>query len=431
MKKFITVALALGLCVAVAMPAAAAVSVSGNVGYEIRYEKRGEDHSTSTASNGNEFKTFEIYPVVEKANIRFDWEAGPATPYIDLQMRKYKTKFGDWTNKADATEDQVYVAFGVDYTNPSGAWGGWWEAKREWNDDRNIAISTNLVTGASNQDMAYDAEIWWQVNPMFKLSFGQFSVTGGGKGVEKTGLYATTDNEYVARAELALPIGKLTMDVIDPKEAGATIGWLTAQEDQTSAGFAAKLDAKLGPISVSPSFYTVNYEYDSNVTNPNTGVDSSFTSWAIAIPIKGQLGPVGLSASYAWGENTFHGYQKFYQTHGLQKVVKALNSAGNMQFYDTDFTGWTINADINAGIGKLSVGYGYEEADAYATATTRAVTEADTFRIAYAIPVGKGFTITPKYMKFDSGETKVGGIVNPATDDATTKIYLVNFNVRF
>lgn len=427
MKKFLAVVLALGLCVAVAMPAAAAVSVSGTVGYQLRYEKRGQDHATSTSSNGDEFKTFEINPNVEKAYIRFDWEAGPASPYIEIGMRKYQYKFADWTNKADVTSDQVLLMFGVDYTNPSGAWGGWWQIDREWNDDRNTAVTNG------NQDSVFDASIWWQVNDMLKLSFGQFKVTGGGKGIGKTGIWAATDDDYVMRSELALPIGKLTMDIVDPKEFGATAGWLTAQEDQVGPGFAISLDTKIGPVSLTPCYQTLTYDYDSNPLNPNTGADTSFTSWAAAIPVKAAVGPVNLSAAYAWGENVAHAYTKFIQSAGTQKVTVALDAAGNWQFYDTDYTAWQVQADINAGIGKLSVGYAYEESDQDngAVAATRTKTEYDTLQIAYEIPVGKGFTITPMYEKRNQGEAETAGVKNLATDDRTTKIYTVNFNVRF
>ena len=222
------------------------------------------------------------------------------------------------------------------------------------------------------------------------------------------------------------------MDIIDPDENGAAAGWLTAQEDQVGPGFAMQLDAKLGPVSIMPNYQTNSHEFDSNATNVNAGADTGFKAWGFALPVKVKLGPVSLAAAYAWGENIGNMSTKWNAFgKGSQTVTVAANAAGNPTFFDTDYTAWNIKADVNAGIGKLMVGYAYEEQDAFATLTTRTVMEADVLSIAYAIPVGKGFTITPKYNRFDYGEAKTNGVVNPATDDNTAKIYTLNFNVRF
>lgn len=449
MKKFLTVALALGLCVAVAMPAAAAVSVSGKVGYDIKYETRGEDDPLSVTANNNDAKHFQIEPNVEKAQIRFDWEAGPATPYIELAMRKYQTKFMQ-TSGADIDSDEVEIRFGAKMTSPSGVFGGAWEVMREWQDGR-----TNAVTFATtiNEDTEYDASIWWQVNPMLKLSFGQFAITGGVKQAEKAGAMGSWDSNWVGRAEFALPIGKLTMDFVDPDDAGTVTSadglgvWPAAAEENTVPGFAISLDAKVGPLWVGPTYRTQSFDWGRGTAGagPAIGSDESFQAWAASIPVKAMLGPVSLMAAYSWGENINGVWSKdTIEKTNVSKVpgppvfagnpvvyTPAGAPAGTVRFDDSEYNGWNIEAAINAGIGKLMAGYGYDEMDRYLSATTRTEVERDVFFIKYAIPVGKGFTITPKYMKWNDAEIKDAGVVRPATDDMTRKLFAVSFDVRF
>jgi hypothetical protein len=439
MKKFLAVTLALGLCVAVAMPAAAAVSVSGDVGYEIKYDSYGEDDPSSVAANNNDNKGFSIHPAVSKANIRFDWEAGPATPYIDLQMNKYQTKWTQ-TRGGDMISDEMNLRFGVNYTHGSGVWGGAWEIDYEFKDTRATSIMTN-----ARQDVDYYANIWWQVNPMLKLSFFDHQqITGAGKAAEKVGVFAHMDDRYVARAEMKFSMGKLTVDFIDPDDhgtvaTGGTTYWMSSQEQNIGPAISASFAAKLGPIFVSPGYTTQSFEYVRGVAGagPAAGSDDGYTAWTAIIPVKGALGPVNLSGAYAWGENISDAFAKDAQTKTKNgaawaaDVVTYSPSAGVVRFDDTEYRGWNIDASINAGIGTLTAGYGWDETDRFLTATTRSELERDAFYIKYDIPIGKGFTITPKYMKIDEGEIRNAGIVNPATDDDTHKLYVVKFNVKF
>lgn len=432
MKKFFTVIVALGLCMAVTMPAAAAVSVTGDVGFNLRYESRGQDSPLSVTLNNNDYENFEIEPQVEKAYMKFDWDVGPANPYIQIGMKEFKY---DRVNNGDnVNKDQVRLIFGTDYTSETGTWGGNWEVERRWMDDRDFALSYNTTT--TWEDTFYDADIWWQVNPMLKLSFGKFKVTGGAKGVEKIGPYATTDKDWLARAELGLPFGKLTVDFVNPKQkgtqtfAGAGGAYNAAEEENLMPGIGISLNSKIGPVQISPNYQTQSFNYERATGKPAAlqaaaGADDSFTAWAAQIPVKVNVGPVGIEAAYAWGENIGEIYTK-----DAPKVTVSVNSA-TPNWEDNKYKGWAIIARMSAGIGKLSVGYAYDEADMYNKGLPRMETERDAFSIEYAIPIGKGFTITPQYVKINDGETKTGGVVNPATDDNTRKIYTVNFNVRF
>jgi hypothetical protein len=270
---------------------------------------------------------------------------------------------------------------------------------------------------------------------MLKLSFGKLAVAGGAKTAEKAGLYGGNDIDHLMRAEAKLPFGALTVDFVNPRNRGTisngAVVLKSTEEINDMPGIAIALAAKVGPVSITPAYMSQTYNYEKGVGTASGTSEDSFTAWAGQIPIKGQLGPVGIMAGYAWGENVGQLYTKDFMGSKAAVVGFKTNAAGQTVFDNTEWEGWTVEADVNAGIGKLMAGYAAEQTDAWASATTRTVTDYDVLWVKYAIPVGKGFTITPKYAKFNDGEVTTAGVAQTTSDDKTRKIYCINFNVKF
>ena len=423
MKKLSILILVLFVCTAFAVPAVAKVKVGGRVDVDTMFIKNDEMFQRNAAA---------VAAVLNSLDASRSWFA--------IDVPGSTRLYAKWTN--DTGDVGMHIEIGL-----RGEEGG------------GERVNTRQANG------------WWKINPMFKLTVGQqdevigpyrasqemathgYLANNNNNVMNHTGMrgFGNLGNDRKEAIRLDVKLGEksdLTIAAFTPNANGAFGSWAAYDEENTLPRIDIVYSVSLGPVSLAPGFTWQKIQYEADPQSPPFTTlfqdEGDFDAWAFSIPVKFAAGgPITLMAELNWGENIGNGnwnigsYGYPAPNAGISPAAQfdRLPGTNTLIIADTEFIGfvadlaWKMHPIATAhfifGLQQLTNDDRFLEANRW-----------ENTRYAYGInipiKVAKGFTIMPEIFYYDYGEAEIGGITDPANGVFGSQIVAgVQFRVQF
>ncbi|MBN1625573.1 MAG: hypothetical protein JW944_03530 [Deltaproteobacteria bacterium] len=287
---------------------------------------------------------------------------------------------------------------------------------------------------------------WWQINPMFKLTVGQqmeffsqlntynyfgsdHTAYAASKGFGNIGGNKFPSVRLDAKISDAITISGLMGYAALSGAAGSWGNW---DNENTTPRFDIGLEAKIGPVTIYPSYAWHEVQYDRDLASAagTANSDDSITTWGFSFPADVSFGPFKLEGEYNIGQNLsdsnidvaytqnpggvwWGGSNRLKGTMNGSGAALWANVGGRATVIDADYTGWWLAGTYSFTRSlKFKLVYGQEDVEYDIPASIAPAFPLDTDRDGWTASIqwvpAKVFSIAPFYGVYDHGTSSLG-----------------------
>jgi len=342
MKKLLFVATAVLLCVGMALPAAAEVKVSGMAWFDIYVR----DIDSFRAANG----VTGVPPLTTDLDGQKDLQMNLPTG-LNRITASYVSSKADYGAAVSITTGKIN--HWDDSLDVHGSAALWWKpmpnVKIEMGDIPQVVggLSPSINLGFNEY---YRGERFDMVSLDVRTPYqGANARSGFVPGYITFGNLSTSNKQGVAIDYTVNDMVTIRLGIMDPDDDGSDLNVRTGKLRSTWGGTAnmqqrlPRIDLavpiKFGNFYVQPKGGWLKNNFEN--VGPNAGggsQDDSFTTWVLGIDASVVLGPVKISAEYAYGENM--GGTNFTTSSNSWAPTLYLDADGNTKISDVKETMW-------------------------------------------------------------------------------------------